>query len=449
MWAGRTIDAIPCFRRAAKANTRGAEARFHLGEMLWQLGLTDEAMQSWRSAAQADAKSLAARLALAEAMLMHGDYAGARLAAAEALALAPADHRALASHSVAAAALGDIAALEAFAKVLSAQPDLSLLPAYATALARALELAPHAALRDDIVAKLLPLATNMPPVLLAPVVGDAFAHDPIALIEALRTRAWQRGDIDVLRRIIVAIHASEPALAQELAATYAAMCAAEPLQLPSLWPLRTGGASLRVAWLMPAPDSASFASACAVVRESSARLADADVRVMVACAGNVDETRAALPHLPPQSVFLPLPHEPDATHARALAGSDPDVLVDLAGLHVATGLFLAARPARNVWSLAAVVPGHPVGLVDSVYASTDELVGGLRALCGVAFPAAPSAVELAGWWDAAVRAHQQGDAEDRGRGLWSRAGSAAGLRSGASPHRRTCAGARRPRRRAA
>ena len=110
-------------------------------------------------------------------------------------------------------------------------------------------------------------------------------------------------------------------------------------------------------------------------------------------------------------MFLPLPHEPDATHARALAGSDPDVLVDLAGLHAATGLFLAARPARNVWSLATVVPGHAAALVDRVYASTDELVGGLRALCGVAFPSAPSAVELAGWWDAAVRAHQQGDVD--------------------------------------
>ena len=264
--------------------------------MLWQLGLTDEAMRSWRSAAQVDAKFLAARLALAEAMLTRGDFAGARVAAAEAVALAPADHRAQASHSVAAAALGDIAALEAFAKVLSAQPDLSLLPAYATALARALLQAPRDALRDDIVAKLVPLAKNMPSVLLAPVVGDAFAHDGTALIEPLRTRTWQRGDIDALRRIIVAIYASEPALAQELAATHAAMCVAEPSQVPSLWPVRTGGASLRVAWLMPAPDSASFASACAVLRESSTGLADTDMRVTVACAGNLDDTRAALSH---------------------------------------------------------------------------------------------------------------------------------------------------------
>ena len=46
--AGRPIDAVLCFRRAAYANPREVDARFHLGEMLWQLGMSDEAIAAWR-----------------------------------------------------------------------------------------------------------------------------------------------------------------------------------------------------------------------------------------------------------------------------------------------------------------------------------------------------------------------------------------------------------------
>ena len=153
-------------------------------------------------------------------------------------------------------------------------------------------------------AELVPLAAELPSVLLALVVADAFADSPTSLIEALRTRTWQRGDIDALRRIIVAVHPSEPAFAQELAATHAAMCAAEPLLLPSLWPVRTGGASPRVAWLMPAPDSALFAPACAAVRETLQHLGRTDVTMTIVCAGDPDVTRAALSELPVLSAFL-------------------------------------------------------------------------------------------------------------------------------------------------
>ncbi len=94
----------------------------------------------------------------------------------------------------------------------------------------------------------------------------------------------------------------------------------------------------------------------------------------------------------------------------ALAGSDPDVLVDLAGLSAATGLFLAARPARRVWSLQAMQPCHATALVERTFETTGELVGELCGLQADGFPPAPSARDLGGWWDAAVRAHQQGDA---------------------------------------
>jgi predicted O-linked N-acetylglucosamine transferase (SPINDLY family) len=410
MGAGRPIDAILSFRRAMAASPGAADVRFRLGEALWQLGLVDEAVQSFRDAAQADAGFVAPRMAVAEAELARGDYAAARTAAAEALVLSPAQVRAQAAHSVAAAALGDSAALATLARSLTAQPDLVLLPAYAPALAHALENSPSDAVRDGIVAQLVPRLAELPSALLAPVAEAALAQDGRMLQDTLRSRAWQRGESDALRRVIVAVHEAEPALAQELAATHAAMCVAEPLLVPSLWPARTGGAVLRIAWLMPAPDDAAFASACAIVRETLQQASDLPATLTFVCTGSAVATRAALPGLPDDAAFLPLPPHPDATHARALAGRDPDVLVDMAGMHAATGLFLAARPARAIWSVAAVAPAHAPALVEKVHATASELASALRAMGATPFPEAPSAVELAGWWDAAVRAHQQGDA---------------------------------------
>jgi len=409
--AGRPIDAVLCFRRAAYANPREVDARFHLGEMLWQLGMSDEAIAAWRDAAQIEPRFLAARLALSESLLARADYAGAQAAASEALALAPLELHARASHGAAAAALGDRAALAKLVRLLSENPELSLLPAYTPALARSLEHAPRDALREDLVAQLVPRAATLPSSLLALIATEAFAHNPTALTDALRVRTWQRSEIDALRRIILAVHAHDRALALELVATHAAMCRAEPLAVPSGWPVRTGGAAGRLAWLVPAPDTPLFASACATVQEAARKLGPTDPTMIIVCAGSAELTRAALPEVSSRAEFLEIPPHPDATHARALAASDPDVLVDLAGMHAATGLFLAARPARAVWSLASVAPGHSPALVERMHANADELAEGLRELLAGPFPEAPSAGELAGWWDAAVRAHQQGDAD--------------------------------------
>jgi len=410
MWAGQPIEAVLMFRRAVHASARDVDARFHLGEMLWQLGLTDEAIATWREAAKIDSQFLAARLALAEGLMARGDYAGARAAAAEALACAPSDLRAQASHAAAAAALGDSAALAELAKLLSANLELALLPAYAPALARALEHAPDGALREDLGAVLAQQAPALPAILLAHVVNSVLAHDPSALIESLPTRGWQRDEIDALRRVIVALAAHEAALAANLAATHAAMCKAEPLVVPSLWPVRTGGAALRIAFLMPSQASEFFPAACAAVTATLAKLDGVAAMPILLCTGDPEGARNALPHIPADATFLPLPPYPDAVHARAVAGRDPDVLVDLAGLHAPTGLFVAARPARNVWSLAAITPGHSPALVERVFASADELAAAMRTLVDEGSSGGATAAQLAEWWDAAVRAHQQGDA---------------------------------------
>ena len=104
---GRPADAIPCFRRAAREDPRSPVPHFHLGEALWQLGLTTDALQAWRTAAGLDRTFLPPRLALAEAAMTHGDFASASAVAREAVALAPQDARARATSIAASAAAGD------------------------------------------------------------------------------------------------------------------------------------------------------------------------------------------------------------------------------------------------------------------------------------------------------------------------------------------------------
>src|SRR6185436_20453427 len=134
----RPADAIPCFRRAAREDPRSPVPHFHLGEVLWQLGLTTEALQAWRTAAGLDRTFLAPRLALAEAAMTHGDFASASVVAREALLLAPHDARARATSIAASAATGDRGDIVVAASLFAADPALARIPSLAMALAAAL-----------------------------------------------------------------------------------------------------------------------------------------------------------------------------------------------------------------------------------------------------------------------------------------------------------------------
>ena len=74
---GRAIDAMLCFRRALRADRDASDARFHLGEVLWQLGRLPAAIAAWRDGTSVNAGHLAPNLALAEALLATGDAAAA------------------------------------------------------------------------------------------------------------------------------------------------------------------------------------------------------------------------------------------------------------------------------------------------------------------------------------------------------------------------------------
>ena len=66
---GRPADAIPCFRRAAREDPASPVPLFHLGEVLWQLGLAADALAAWQASAQRHRTFLPPRLALAEAAM--------------------------------------------------------------------------------------------------------------------------------------------------------------------------------------------------------------------------------------------------------------------------------------------------------------------------------------------------------------------------------------------
>src|SRR6185369_8138215 len=98
---GLAVDAMLCFRQAARAEPRASDPRFHLGEVLWQLGMLPAAMTAWRDACEVDPTHAATHFALAEALLATGDAIGARDLAARVLALGAESPRRTAIHATA------------------------------------------------------------------------------------------------------------------------------------------------------------------------------------------------------------------------------------------------------------------------------------------------------------------------------------------------------------
>ncbi len=406
---GRPTDAIPCFRRAAREDPHSPLPHFHLGEVLWQLGLAGEALNSWRTAAALDRTFLAPRLALAEAAMTQGDFANAKAAAAEAVALSPQDARANATLLAASAATGDHAALGDAAAVFGQDVALAHSPSLASALAMALAATREDPQRQPLLDALTPHVGTLPPVLLA-----ALAECGVAMPDSIARRGWPLTDIDALRRLAVVIARRDAGVADRLAVAYSALAGSlPPPPVPLMWPRRTAGNALRVAWLCPAPDAPGWHASRSSLASAVASLPAEALSILVLCTGAPESTRAALSTvLPAGNLHLELPSPADAAMARILAARDCDVLVDAAGLTFDTAALLRARPARAIWSLHAGMPPHREPLVDRSFANSEALAGALRDLHDeVSIEPATGLVAdaLSTLWDASVRAHQQGD----------------------------------------
>ena len=414
-WQHRPVDAMLCFQRAASLEPRAVDARFLLGEVHWQLGSLPAAVAAWRDAARVAPHHLASQLALAEALLAIADVEGAAHAAAAAARITPRDRAAGVLQAVTAFAVGrDAATLVELRLLVAEDPSRLVSPVTGGTLARSLArsldesdvqqlLSALVAHRDRVAfALLVPMAhaalqTTAPPEL-------RFALGSIA--ESALQRPVAPLDVDALREIALACHAAgDHRRADALAKRYAQACVAfVPPGAPLRWPERTAGTALRVVVLMPVDANGAGA---ALLGDIAGRMRDVAWTLLVASepaseivAGGTLRVVGAVP---------------DSQLATALAADDPDVLLDLAGLSVASGPLLAMRVAHAAIGAPVGAPAQAAPLVDDVVAAAGEVVANAlereRDRARSRPPSAASAATINERFAAAVQAHQSGDAD--------------------------------------
>src|SRR2546425_5135924 len=416
-WQRRPIDAMLCFRRAVREGPRAFDARYHLGEVLWELGRLPDAIAVWREAAVLAPDLPAAYQALAEALLGTGDVAGARAAAVRVIELHNDDPRAQAIVAIASlSSTDDAQSAQTIAHLLARDAGLLAVPSIAGTLAQVLDDAPSGTARAAIVDATIaadPAATHvaaMPALLLAlvaerlaeasPVAADARARWGAAML----ARAWAARDHDALRRVAFAIGEFASQSGRELGQHYAALCErVERPSVPLVWPRRTRGNRLRIVTLIGA-DALDLAAHRAQAMLTGLPAARFDV--LSAIIGG--QGRAADDVLP----RVGLPRRPASTDARRLAALDADVIVDLVGLSAAAGALLAQRPARTRMTIAALAAPNAAPLVDVVCADTEALAVALERMGDAIEPANDATLDAAALnalWVDAVSAHRQGD----------------------------------------
>ncbi|MFO1311889.1 MAG: tetratricopeptide repeat protein [Burkholderiales bacterium] len=369
---GRPADAIPCFRRAAREDPRSPVPHFHLGEALWQLGLADDAIRAWTASANLDTSFAAPRLALAEVALTRGDFASAATNATQAAELQPDNARARVTAIAARAALGEAPMAEA-ASSLAEHPGI---------------------------------AASLPLILLA-----ALAERGAAIPEGIAQRAFTMQDAEALRRLALVARATDRDLSDRLAQTYCTLMASQrAATVPLMWPLRTAGPKLRLAWIMPAPDASNFAAAHRGL-DGVLQVLQARVTVLLLCSGDAGRTRAAIGERTAASMLtMALPSDDEPGVAKAIAVRDCDVLVDAAGLAARIASMLVLRPARRIVALDTGTPPHRPPVVDALFTETSRLTIELAQLQSTFDDRPGESVDaLAERWDAAVRLHAEGD----------------------------------------
>jgi predicted O-linked N-acetylglucosamine transferase (SPINDLY family) len=411
--AGRPIDAIPCFVRAARLEPRASDASFHLGEVYWQLGMPRDALAAWQEAVRRAPDHAAARLALAEALLHVGDEAGAHAAAEAALAVLPDEFRARVIRAVSQPYAAD-GALDVREIAALAAHDIA--PFAAPAIARALSRrwSGPAEGDADLARTLAPVADRLPwPLLVA-----LARHGVHRQGDALRGNLWRLAterdiapdDIDALRELATIAFAGQDAAAgQAIAERYAqlSMHAFAP-PYPLVWTLRAAGAKVRVAVLATGASAPALRTLVAAV----APVADAfETVVWIADPGEID----ALPVIPRAAVRRwtgPL----DLEFAKAIADDDPDLLVDTAGLAAPIGRVVGAVPARRFLSLAA--KPFPLGAVttpaDAAAVDASRVRAWLDAIAAETREMPSSDVDAAALraqWEHAIRVHREEGAD--------------------------------------
>jgi protein O-GlcNAc transferase len=395
-----------CFRRAVREFPQAYDARYHLGEVLWKLGRLPDSIACWRECVRIAPNQRAAHQALAEALLGTGDGVGASASSARLLELDPNDVRARAIAAIASFPSIPDQSAEALVEAIGRDPMIVTVAAIAGPLARLLDgsASPYAARILDALGAIdidPARVAGMPALSIALVcerlaaLGDDSAVAAGSWISAAAARPWAPADHDALRRIAVVAVSHAPHLAVGLRSHYGQLCMLVAGASTKLaWPLRTRGHRLRVVTLTAA-DTDGAASVIEAIR---------------ALPGDRFDVRTiALDDIGRES----------SNDSNRVAVTDPDVLIDLAGLRCATGILLAQRAARAQFTVDTLRTRNAEPLVDRVFADGPALVaalGSMLARLSVGDPAMPDAATLEALWSSAVERHRQGDRAGARRG---------------------------------
>jgi len=426
--AGRPIDAMVCYRRALNSNAQAVQARFRLGEVLRELGREDEAWATWRAGLALNPGHLPLILTVAEAARHTGAYAEAIDSYHRVLAAKPDLAAAHLGLALAKIAIGDEAACAEFAALFRGRTPARRWDEVASALAAAPPSAAKKVLLLDLAAE---RGQELPPALVALAVEEMIAGGERDWARELLARAEPTAsaivDTETLRRLACAAASVDGGLVW--AEQYARRCAERFVSgAPILWPRRTAGTAVRVAYLIApgAPIQLRGTSIDAEAYLLSVIAAHPRERVApsVYVVGNEALPNASTLDQAGIPVVM-LGAAPPPSMARLIAEADNDSLIDLVGMKAALGPLLAQRPARRLWTYAELDSAHVAPLITRLLptplASNGPALAQHRAQLESALLEAcdteawfvaqgvRSAADLAASWRAAVAAHQAGD----------------------------------------
>jgi len=427
--AGSTIDAMLCFRQALSVNRHAVLAQFHLGETLSALRMPQEAVDAWSAALAMQPQHVPTLLALAGELRRAGVHAEAIARYRKALEIEPANTEAREGLAMSTLALGDDRAFADLGSLLSSGTTGLLAR---NGVAAAIATAPPSAPRSALLEQAADLAdAELPALILALAAADAARlgnHDRArALLDRAQSRAPGIEEPEPLR--LLALAAERQPSREWWASEYAQRAARSfAPSLPTLWPRRTAGDALRVAWMI-APGAPLVFDALQVDVEAYLEhvVAALSRERFTSVVFVVDATPVNAPALRALQGFrvATLGVTPPASLARALGEGDYDVIVDLAGMPSGSGALLAARPARMIVTLAQLRGAHVAPLVEARLAAPEgsdpAALGRHRADTAMALE---SAVHAQAWfkaraslspeasaaaWRSAVAAHQAGE----------------------------------------
>ncbi len=428
--AGRTVDALLCYREALVANRYAIQAHHHLGEVLRDLGRDGDAFDAWRTVLTLQPRHVPTLLAFGAAARRIGKTAESAEAYRRATAFEPQNRQASYGLALTRLAAGDA---DAYPEIQRSIDDGAAIE-NTEELARLLLAAPPSprkqALLDDLARR---TTAGVPRWLAAMLAENATARGerdlPLTLLGSAEGRGRSPDPLEVTR--LFALAAARVAPESSWATRYAEECmAVHAPEVPLTWPRRTAGVALRVAYLVapgrPLRIGAEEIDPNRYLREV---VAAHPLERIAAVVFSVDPPPSPLSAAaaPTDSAMTLLGPAPDPAIAQRLADADFDAIVDLAGMTAAIGPLLAQRPARSVWTLDSLFAAHVAPLITrrlpSPRSATDEDLRAHRQDVEAAFAAtiAPElsagaactvpSIALARRWRDALRAHQAQDAD--------------------------------------